>query len=241
MTATADAFFGIFGMTRVEQPVILNVVVPIEVTSNVNRNEHFMARTRRVTKEHNAVEVALHKAWVLGGQPDLRGIFAGAHRLDLGARVTFLRPYKDERGHLDTDNASNSVKNVRDYVAGFLGLDDRTDRIHWRVFQVKAHTPYDSCVQPKCRTHTGTKSHKLCLRCKAVKPDCDLRIRIEILPASDVNPLLTAVRELRRAAVELLELAKVAGYVRSATYDNAVDALSTADALATFDPKELYR
>jgi hypothetical protein len=212
--------------------------VPIEVTSNVNRNEHFMVRKNRVNKEHRAVESALQLADLVADGYYVRNWLA--ENPAMGARVTFLRPYKDERGRLDSDNASNSVKNVRDYVAGFLGVDDRTDRIHWRVFQVKARWPFEPCGQAKCRTHTGTKSHKLCLRCKFVKPDCNLRLRIEIVPASDVDQMATAVRELKRATSELLELAKVAGYVRSATYDNAVDALATADALATFDPQELY-
>lgn len=209
MAATADAFFGIFGMTRmtrVEQPVILNVTVPIEVTRGQNDRGHWRTKKARTDAEKKATHVAL---LIDAADPFF-------HRLEdsrLGARVTFLRPYKP--GHpLDDDNLAGAFKYPRDEVARFLGLDDASPRYCWRYVQCKGDKKRADGMHARCR--------------------------VEILPASDVDPLLTAVRELKRAASELLELAKVAGYVRSATYDNAVDALATADALATFDPMELY-
>jgi hypothetical protein len=38
---------------------------------------------------------------------------------------------------LDSDNLSGAFKGVRDEVASFLGVDDRSDRIHWVYTQEK--------------------------------------------------------------------------------------------------------
>jgi hypothetical protein len=58
-----------------------------------------------------------------------------AYFADLGARVTLMRPIA--RIPLDTDNLSGAFKGVRDEVAAFLGVDDRSDRIHWVYTQEK--------------------------------------------------------------------------------------------------------
>lgn len=54
---------------------------------------------------------------------------------------------------------------------------------------------------------------------------------LALVAAADVDPLLTAVRVLREALVQ--------GYALTLT--DREKALATADALATFDPQEMYR
>jgi hypothetical protein len=54
---------------------------------------------------------------------------------DRGARVTLMRPIA--RIPLDTDNLSGAFKGVRDEVAAFLGVDDKSERIHWVYTQEK--------------------------------------------------------------------------------------------------------
>ena len=83
------------------------------------------------------------------------------------------------------------------------------------------------------------------MKCKANGEDTHIRLRIEILPASDVDPFLTAVRVLREALADLKDEAEKEPHHNWSLLErrclDAEEALATADALATFDPQEMYR
>lgn len=139
-----------------------------------------------------------------------------------GMRVTFLRPF--HAGHpLDTDNLSGSFKYPRDAVARCFGFDDATDRIFWRYVQCKGDKKRDDGMYARCR--------------------------VEIVPASDVDPMVTAVRRLGEAALRVTRsdplnleqpdagLMVVGGFALS----ELAKAIATAEALSFFDPMEMYR
>lgn len=183
----------------------LDVTVPICVTRGLNAREHHFTRAKRVKAEREAVALALKQ------HPDVATVDSMLWRPllnpTMGARVTLLRPYA--RTPLDTDNLSGAFKGVRDEVAGFLGVDDKSERVHWRYVQCKATND----KPPWCKK----------------KRDTHIRIRIEIVPAADVDPMKTAVRVLRDCVTECL------------VGPECARALEKADALAAFDPQEMYR
>jgi hypothetical protein len=111
----ADAFFGIFGMTRVEEPLKLTTTIDVTLGRGQNMREHYRVRANRVKWD---------------------GSTMASHMTDdRGARVTLMRPIA--RIPLDTDNLSGAFKGVRDEVAAFLGVDDKSERIHWVYTQEK--------------------------------------------------------------------------------------------------------
>lgn len=192
---------------------VLDVTVPIQVTRGLNAREHHMVRAKRVKEEREAVDKVLcsqaAKVYHELAPNDLE---------QLGARVTLLRPYA--RTPLDSDNLSGAFKGVRDEVASFLGVDDKSDRIHWRYVQCKA---------AKKKEAGYSYGHR--------EAHLHIRLRIEILPASDVDPLLTAVRVLREVVQNIADDMQCAGGYSDTEMQAA---LATADALATFEPKEMY-
>jgi hypothetical protein len=91
--------------------------------------EHYRVRANRVKEEREATARALPTTlW--------DGSTMASHMTDdRGARVTLMRPIA--RIPLDTDNLSGAFKGVRDEVAAFLGVDDKSERIHWVYTQEK--------------------------------------------------------------------------------------------------------
>lgn len=144
-----------------------------------------MARAKRVSHERVMTFMGLRSGLLKDGTLDD----------DDGARVTLLRPYA--RLPLDSDNLSGAFKSVRDEVAAFLGVDDRSDRLHWRYVQ-----------------------------CKSTKDlGVHVRLRIEIVPSADVDPMVLAVRVLRAALLDPVD-----PWV----------AIKQADELTGFSPLEMY-
>jgi hypothetical protein len=173
--SAADAFFGVFGMTRVEAPLKLTTTIDCVLGRGQNEREHYRVRANRVKAEREATARALVP--YEGSGVHLR------HVDERGARVVLVRPY--EKTKLDTDNLSGAFKGVRDEVAHFLGVDDATDRVHWVYEQTKA-------VQVGSSVKKG--------RTKA-SPDYDTRptITIEVMPVGDIDPQVKRVRELEEA------------------------------------------
>lgn len=123
--------------------------------------EHYAVRAKRVKAERGATLAALLE------HVDARlALDACAYPDDSGARITLHRPWA--RVPLDSDNLSGAFKGVRDEVASFLGVDDKSDRLHWIYTQSK---------QPKGTLPTVT---------------------IEVLPVQDIDPQVKRVRELER-------------------------------------------
>jgi len=90
---------------------------------NLNSREHYMARSRRVKKEHEIVGLAL-----AAGARSVR------HRWRSVGRVVITRC---SVGKPDSDQVVANCKGVRDAVAKFLGIDDGDPSITWVVEQKK--------------------------------------------------------------------------------------------------------
>lgn len=103
----------------------LTTTIDVTLGRGQNDREHRFTRAKRVKAEREATARALKGPVKPGAAlPD-----------GMGARVTLMRPIA--RIPLDTDNLSGAFKGVRDEVASFLGVDDRSDRIHWVYTQEK--------------------------------------------------------------------------------------------------------
>jgi len=121
----------------------LTTTIDVTLGRGQNDREHRFTRAKRVKAEREATREALQRIGSLywkdpaGGHPyhpwdKAREMM----RVDnCGARVTLMRPIA--RIPLDSDNLSGAFKGVRDEVAAFLGVDDRSDRIHWIYTQEK--------------------------------------------------------------------------------------------------------
>jgi hypothetical protein len=107
----------------------LTTTIDVTLGRGQNMREHYRVRANRVKEEREATGKALLSTQFAG---DVRWEFL---RGEVGARVTLMRPIA--RIPLDTDNLSGAFKGVRDEVAAFLGVDDRSDRIHWVYTQEK--------------------------------------------------------------------------------------------------------
>ena len=111
----------------------LTTTIDVTLGRGQNMREHYRVRANRVKEEREATSKALK------AHPDVEIanslLWRLALTIDKGARVTLMRPIA--RIPLDSDNLSGAFKGVRDEVASFLGVDDRSDRIHWVYTQEK--------------------------------------------------------------------------------------------------------
>ncbi len=229
---------------------ILNVTVPLVVTpkSNGSHGKNTNWKAAKVREEKQIIMDAIVAADDLD-MGELGADFVGwlARNPDLGARVTMLRPYVSSP--LDDDNLGNALKDTRDVVASFLGEDDGSIRYHWRYVQCKARSTGKKLSKPKRKKKLadGGTTYGDPPKAPRMVPayDTHVRIRIEIVPASDVDPLLTAVRVLRDAAALVLGTSSRTGDSTTSAptrcFARLNEALAQADALATFNPLEMYR
>jgi predicted Fe-S protein YdhL (DUF1289 family) len=100
--------------------------VPIRIQNGCNLREHHMARHRRVLKERSAVN------WAFLARR------ARATRLPALPIVVTLTRLAPPRSKLDDDNNVAGCKAVRDEVAAWLGVDDRSPMVEWRYAQERA-------------------------------------------------------------------------------------------------------
>jgi hypothetical protein len=101
----------------------VDVPIPgLRLVSEANQREHWAKKARRVKAQRTLVTLVL------------RGTVARDMMLvaPLAVTITRISPRR-----LDDDNATGSAKAVRDAVAAILGVDDRDDRVSWRVEQAK--------------------------------------------------------------------------------------------------------
>lgn len=100
----------------------VSVPIPGLRLASLNAREHWAARAKRVARERNLVTLVL------------RGTVAAQMMLvaPLVVTITRIGPRR-----LDCDNATGSAKAVRDAIAAVLGVDDRDERVCWRVEQAR--------------------------------------------------------------------------------------------------------
>lgn len=99
------------------------VTLPIRLVSEANSREHWAKKAKRTKATRCAVFLALCAKGHRGGLAASPVARATVHIVRIAPRG------------FDDDNMVRSAKAVRDSVAEYLGLDDRTDRIRWTYAQ----------------------------------------------------------------------------------------------------------
>ncbi len=98
----------------------MNIEIPIKTVSGMNAREHHMARSRRVKAERTATSWALCQA-----KPPVP---------PCTVKLTRLAPSNG----LDSDNLQSSMKGVRDQIAAWIGIDDKSPLVVWQYDQQRA-------------------------------------------------------------------------------------------------------
>ena len=99
----------------------MKVDLPLRLGRGMNGREHHFTRARRVRAERHAVGIVL--------------ACERHNRPQLPCTVTLTRIAPSEG--LDGDNLQGSLKAVRDAVAGWFGIDDKSPLIEWEYAQRK--------------------------------------------------------------------------------------------------------
>lgn len=93
------------------------IVIPLRTGTGLNDRHHWRVKAKRVKKEREAT------AWALAGkQPPVMP-------------CTVLLTRVGPSNGLDDDNLRGSLKAVRDQVAAWLGVDDRSPLVKWEYGQ----------------------------------------------------------------------------------------------------------
>jgi hypothetical protein len=101
----------------------ITLTVPTQVVSEANQREHWRAKYNRGDIQRTALILAWNAAGLsLGQKPYTRS----------GVRVRWV---KLGGKRLDSDNLAGAFKQLRDCLAGWLGLDDGDERIAWEYAQ----------------------------------------------------------------------------------------------------------
>lgn len=98
------------------------IEIPIKTAPGLNAREHWQQRARRTRKEREAT------AWVL----------RSAARPQIPCAVLLTRAGPSPG--MDDDNLAGAMKAVRDEVARWLGIDDRSPQVRYRYAQCRART-----------------------------------------------------------------------------------------------------
>lgn len=91
--------------------------IPLKTVSGMNAREHWRKRARRVKAEREAV------GWVVAT--------VKPPKLPCTVTLTRLAPSNG----LDSDNLQSSQKAVRDALAQWLGIDDKSPLVTWKYDQ----------------------------------------------------------------------------------------------------------
>lgn len=93
--------------------------IPVRTSNGLNSREHWQARAKRVRLEREAT------AWVLRNQPRPE------------APCTFLLTRIAPSMGLDDDNLPGALKAVRDQIAAWMEVDDRSPLVAYRYAQAR--------------------------------------------------------------------------------------------------------
>ena len=105
----------------------LSAVIPVETPSLANLREHWAKRAERAKLHRSMAQWHMR---VAGGPP-------GMFPLPVTVKLTRCSPRE-----LDDDNLRSALKNCRDGVADWLGIDDRDPRVSWDYGQERAKKPH---------------------------------------------------------------------------------------------------
>lgn len=102
------------------------VEIPMPVPSASNLREHWAKKGRRARQQRNTTKLVLAR-------------FDPRIALPCFVRLTRVAPRK-----LDDDNLRGALKNCRDGVADWLGIDDGSKDIRWEYEQEKGKPKYQA-------------------------------------------------------------------------------------------------
>ena len=102
--------------------------LPIRTQTENNNNEHWRLRWKRAKLQRTTVCQYLWVLWRTG------------YQIQLPVTVTLIRVAPRQLD--DIDNLSSAVKHLRDGVADFFTLDDRTPQLRWQYAQIKGKPKY---------------------------------------------------------------------------------------------------
>ena len=120
-------------------------LIPVKTVSEMNAREHWATKNRRFEKQRQELDAAFLP---------VEGVFTAfaswLKKNETGkVRVTFIRIGKKL---LDGDNLQSAFKKCRDSVAGWIGVDDGSDRYRWEYEQ---QTGLEYAVRIKIETELG--------------------------------------------------------------------------------------
>lgn len=98
--------------------------LPIVVKSEANQRDHWTSRRKRFKTQTEMLSIAM-----MGFQFPVPWTFQSAS-------VEFTHLYRSRS--MDSDNLAGAFKSCRDFIAGFLGIDDGDARIAWEYKQSKS-------------------------------------------------------------------------------------------------------
>lgn len=96
------------------------LILPIRTVSAMNAREHWRPKAKRVKQERETT------AWMLRGKV--------CPSIPCTVTLTRMGPSNG----LDDDNLASSNKGIRDEIAKWLGVDDRSPLVMWRNGQERA-------------------------------------------------------------------------------------------------------
>jgi hypothetical protein len=105
------------------EALVIVLTMPVATVSEANQREHWSKKAARVKKQRRTVAGCL----VLVGKPP---------KPPCAVHLVRIAPSR-----LDTDNAVGAHKAVRDQVAAWLGVDDRSPLVTWTYGQESDPTP----------------------------------------------------------------------------------------------------
>jgi len=100
----------------------VSLLIPVKTVSGMNAREHWRVRAKRVKLERSATH------W------RLVACKASAPALPCTVKLTRLAPSSG----LDSDNLQSSQKGIRDEIAKWLGIDDKSPLVTWEYAQRRA-------------------------------------------------------------------------------------------------------
>lgn len=119
------------------------VTIPgLRLVSELNAHAHYRERQRRAARQHEQVAPFLYRH----RPPALPAI----------VRIVRVAP-----SPLDTDNLVGSAKHVRDAVARWMGVDDRSELVTWHVGQETGPYAVRILVRPWSPSVPGARVREL--------------------------------------------------------------------------------
>ena len=97
---------------------MISFELPLRLVSEANSRSHRFAKARRVKSQREVVTLGLRTR--VRSKPTLPAVVT----------LTRIAPRR-----LDDDNAVSSQKAIRDSIAAWLGIDDRSPLVTWRYAQ----------------------------------------------------------------------------------------------------------